>query len=295
MSALTIAIPTYQREQILLETIKHVLRVAPTGSEFLVVDQTPQHERPVAEALAEWDRAGHIRWIKLAKPSITGAMNKALIEASEEIVLFLDDDIVPEPELISAHIVAHERGLADLIAGRVIQPWQEGQDFTEAVDFHFATLHPRYIEKFIGCNFSVKRSTALALGGFDENFVKVAYNYELEFAHRVLSTGKRIYFEPAALVHHLKVSAGGTRSYGEHLTTAKPDHAVGAYYYILRTCSGVARIRALAIRFLRSIVTKHHMKKPWTIFHTLVAEIRGISWALRLAGEGPRLIRSFHD
>ena len=37
----------------------------------------------------------------------------------------------------------------------------------------------------MGGNFSVRRDIALRLGGFDEQFVRVAYNFEAEFAHRL--------------------------------------------------------------------------------------------------------------
>lgn len=295
MAALTIAIPTYQREETLVETIAHVLAIAPDEFELLIIDQTPRHEPDVTAALSAWNESGGIRWLQSDVPSITQAMNRALIEAKGEIVLFLDDDLVPDQDLFTSHLAAHEQERASLIAGRVLQPWQEGQDFSSDKHFHFATLRPRYIDKFMGGNFSITRQTALEIGGFDENFVKVAYNFELDFAHRLLAAGHHIYYEPAALIHHLKVSSGGTRSYGDHLTTAKPDHAVGAYYYILRRRLGISRIKEISIRLFRSIATKHHLKKPWTIFPSLVAELRGFFWALRLAGEGPRLIRSSHD
>lgn len=295
LTKLTVAIPTFQREDVLVQTIRYLLGMQIDCSEIVIVDQTPKHDPEVLAALSAWHEEGEIRWLQSNVPSITKAMNHALIEAKGEIMLFLDDDLVPDPKLFKSHLAAHAQEKATLVAGRVLQPWQEGQDFSTDEHFHFASMRPRYINKFMGGNFSIIRKEALKIGGFDENFVKVAYNFELEFAHRLLAAGHRIYFEPTALIHHLKVNSGGTRSYGDHLTTVKPDHAVGAYYYILRTRLGFTRIRALAIRFLRSIATKHHLKKPWTIFHTLVAEIRGFSWALRLAGEGPRLIRSHHD
>jgi GT2 family glycosyltransferase len=295
LTKLTVAIPTFQREAVLVQTIRYLLDIWLDGLEIMIVDQTPKHEPEVLAALSAWHEGGKIRWLRSDVPSITQAMNRALIEAKGEIVLFLDDDLIPDPELFKSHLAAHRQQKAPLIAGRVLQPWQEGQDFSTDEHFHFATLRPRYIDKFMGGNFSIDRQKALEIGGFDENFVRVAYNFELEFAHRFLAAGHRIYYEPAALIHHLKISLGGTRSYGHHLTTAKPDHAVGAHYFILRTRAGVPRIRDIVIRFLQSIATRHHMKKPWMIFPTLLAELRGFFWALRLEGEGPRFIRLSHD
>ena len=77
------------------------------------------------------------------------------------------------------------------MAGRVIQPWQEGVDFSGERGFHFACLDARWSSSFMGGNFSIDRSVALALGGFDENFVRVAYRFEAEFAHRYLASSRR--------------------------------------------------------------------------------------------------------
>src|SRR6185369_12123650 len=110
-----------------------------------------------------------------------------------------------------------------------------------------------------------RREDALALGGFDENFVRVAYNFEREFADRWRAAGGTIQFTPEAAIRHLKAAAGGTRSFGEHLTTAFPAHSVGAYYFLLRSPLAKHRLRAFAARLVRSVVTRHHLRRPWWI------------------------------
>jgi len=283
---LTVAIPTYRREQVLLQTIDYMRALQPAAAEILVVDQTENHFPETAARLDELARSGQIVWVRRETPSITAAMNHALQLASGDIVLFIDDDIRPEPELLDAHLRAHASHPDGLIAGRVIQPWQEGIDFATAHTrhFHFATTQPAHIHEFMGGNFSVRRDLALALGGFDENFVKVAYRFEAEFASRFVATGARIHFEPRACLHHLKEVAGGTRSFGDHLTTWRPDHAVGAYYYSLRT----GKLGEFVVRPCRAVATRYHLRHPWRIPATIVAELGGMFWALALYVRGPR-------
>lgn len=281
---LSIAIPTYRREQVLLDTIGFLVDLPQRAAEILVLDQTEQHQPGTQAALTQLADEGSIRWIRLAQPSIPCAMNRALLEATQSIVLFLDDDIRPEHALLSAHLSAHTAHADGLVAGRVIQPWQEGVEFSTDAPFHFAATKPVWVTDFIGCNFSVRREVALRLGGFDENFVRVAYRFEAEFAHRYRASGLRILFEPRACVHHLKVSAGGTRTYGEHLTTWRPDHAVGAYYHCLRTHSLGEFIR----RPIRAVATRYHLRHPWRIPGTLLAELGGMIWAAGLYLRGPK-------
>lgn len=287
---ISVAIPTYRREKVLLETLDYLLALDSAPAEIIVVDQTLEHETATAQKLASLDSEGRIRWIKLETPSITHAMNHALLVAKEHIVLFLDDDIRPEINLIIAHHVAHQKNSDVLVAGRVIQPWEEGRDFSREEHFHFAGLKAAWITEFMGGNFSIRRATALMLGGFDENFVRVAYRFEAEFSHRFVSSGKRIYFEPDACLHHLKDAGGGTRSFGEHLTTWRPDHAVGAYYFALRTKPGMGWMTDFISRPVRALLTRHHLRRPWWIASTLVAELRGMFWAINLNRHGPKYL-----
>ena len=60
----------------------------------------------------------------------------------------------------------------------------------------------------MGGNFSIRKDVALRLGGFDQNFVRVAYRFEAEFARRYTSDGRQIWFDPRACLHHLKEHDG---------------------------------------------------------------------------------------
>lgn len=287
--AITIAIPTYRRGPVLIDTIRALLDLDVGAAELLVLDQTPMHPEPVEVSLRTWDAEGRIRWLRLPEPSIPKAMNRALLEARADVVLFLDDDIVPAPGLVAEHVQAH-RDADALVAGRVLQPWDGDVASASWAQKRFASTESREIDDFMGGNFSLRRRDALAAGGFDENFVRVAYNFEREFADRWRARGGRIRFCPAAAIRHLKAASGGTRTFGEHLTTLTPAHAVGAYYYLLRSQPAAGRPRAFLRRWIGSVTTRHHLRRPWWIPVTLVAELAGMLWALGLFARGPRLL-----
>ena len=288
---ISVVIPTYQRERVLVETIDYLLRLEPGPEEVLIVDQTAEHNADTELVLAELERKGKIRWLRLSRPSITHAMNVGLQEARNEIVLFLDDDIIPGANLISGHIRAHATQGCNIVAGQVLQPGEQPLDDDPSLaGFRFRSSHRQDVSELMGGNFSINRSLAIRLGGFDENFVHVAYHFEAEFSSRAIAAGERILFEPVASIRHLKVSTGGTRSYGKHLTTIRPSHSVGEYYYLLRSERITSRIHKILTRPLRAIRTRHHLSHPWWIPATLFAETWGFVWALSLAARGPRLI-----
>ena len=288
--SLSILIPTYGRDQALIDTITSLLELpAPSADEIVILDQTPRHADDCEEKLSFWDHSGIIRWVRLPTPSITVAMNLGLVMASSEHVLFVDDDINPDPGLIAAHRTTASEYPKSLVAGRVLQPWHRGQADPVDSSFRFNSLQEREHDDFIGCNVSMDRQTALEIGGFDRNFVRVAYRYESEFAFRWRRSGHRIRYNPNALVHHLKIPAGGTRSYSQHLTTIRPDHSVGRYYYFWKTCTPWLAIFFSLSSFFRSVCTRHHIRKPWWIPLTLLAELRGFLWSCRLALSGSAL------
>ena len=275
-AVISVVIPTYQREQVLVEALDCLLKLQPPPAEVVLVDQTPEHEPATQHVLAELERAERIRWIRLSRPSITHAMNV---------------DIIPGADLIAAHMRAHATRDCNVIAGQVLQPGEEPMSEEQSArGFTFHSNRGQFITELMGGNFSIKRKLALKLGGFDENFVHVAYRFEAEFAARSLAAGEKIWFEPEASIRHLKAGSGGTRSYGDHLKTIRPSHSVGAYYYLLRSKTAPNRLLKLFARPIRAIRTQHHLSHPWWIPPTLLAEAAGFFWAVGLVLRGPRLI-----
>lgn len=285
---ISVAIPTYGRDQVLIDSIQKLLSLDGEPWELLIIDQTPKHAASVEEQLNQWHEQGRLRWIRQSPPSIPAAMNRAIIEARGSHVLFLDDDIIPDPDLIRAYQQSISEASDCLIAGRVLQPWNQGAPDSEAAPFRFNTTSTRPIQEFMGGNVCIPRDRAISIGGFDTNFVRVAYRFEAEFSHRWRRAGFPFKYEPKALIHHLKVERGGTRSFGQHLTTIRPDHSVGRYYFLLRTRQLPTALAGSLAELLRSVRSRHHLRHPWWIPLTLIAELRGLAWALRLQLQGPR-------
>lgn len=295
--SLSIAIPSYNRGAILVETIDRLLALDPRADEILVVDQTREHPPPIAERLAGWSASGAIRLIHLDEPSIPRAMNAALTAARSRYVLYLDDDIIPTPSLVSAHLAAYERSDIAAVVGQVLQPGEEPAHFDEATlrrgaipDLEFRFRHDRAcdVRNVMAGNLSVERERALAIGGFDEAFVAVAYRFESDFALRLTRAGGRIRFEPAASIRHLKAPSGGVRAYGDHRSSASPAHSAGDYYFARRHAP--AFWRYVARRLVRNVATRFHLRHPWLIPPKLIGEARGLVLALRLASRPPRLL-----
>jgi len=300
--ALSVAVPTYGRDETLVDTVGHLLDQEPAASEILVVDQTPRHSDATERRLSAWNESGAIRWLRREHPSITGAMNWALLEASCPLVLFVDDDIIPAPGLLAAHVAAmSESEDVWAVTGQVLQPGEEPSSpaprpqtcgLRVDLDFPFHSTTRSWVRGVMAGNLCVRRERALEIEGFDENYIGVAYRFETDFARRVWKAGGRILFEPAASIRHLRAGRGGTRRFGSHLSSPSPAHGVGDYYFALRHGAPLETLAYVLRRPFREVRTRFHLKHPWFIPVKLLGEARALAWALRLWAKGPKLLNS---
>lgn len=285
----------------LLDTVQLLLHQAPRASEVLIVDQTAEHEPETAAQLQALHVQGQIRWIRLAKPSIPKSMNHGLKVATQPIVLFLDDDITAAPDLIGWHQKAHsDYPDAYAAVGQVLQPGESPMDVPARgprgglradLEFPFFSSRGDWIANVMAGNLSVKREAALAAGGFDENFVGVAYRFETEFARRLIERGGKIRFCPEASINHLRASKGGTRSTGSHLTSCDPKYGVGDYYFaLLSNASATAKVRYILKRPIREVSTRFHLMHPWYIPVKLWGEFRAGLLAIQLIRNKHKLV-----
>jgi GT2 family glycosyltransferase len=301
-------IVTYGRESVLTDTIESLLPQLADG-ELIVVDQTPVHEDATQALLGGWAKSGAIRWIRRDRPSITAAMNVGLVQAASSTVLFLDDDIVPCDDLVREHLGTLERHPdAWAVVGRVFQPGEheahaEGHGRTSLparssrstglladLDFPFWSDDAAWVSNVMAGNLSVRRDRAIAVGGFDENFVGSAYRFETEFARRIIKAGGKIRFAPSAWIDHLRAERGGTRSRGSHLTSASPIHGIGDYYFALRSGITPSSVAYILRRPFREVCTKFHLRHPWYIPVKLLGEFRALGAGIRAWLRPPKFV-----
>lgn len=304
--SLSIAIVTYNRSQVLCDTLEMVFALKGFDSDLvavLVVDQTLDHPKIVKNRLESWHKTGQINWIRLAAPDLVGAMNIALLEAKSDLVLYLDDDIEPDEDLLINHTKAHQnKPDATAVIGQVLQPNQNPKELDYEpkhetlkayMDFPFNSLQGRYIENAMAGNMSLKRAFAIDVGGFDERFIPpVAARFESEFAKRLIAAGRKIWFEPTASIKHLAVSSGGTRAKGSHLNSAQGYFGFGDYYFAMRHGSVSEWVRYSVRRFFREVRTKYHLRHPWYIPVKWLGEVRAFTAARKAVKKPPKLIQN---
>lgn len=284
---ISVVIPTYRRENVLVETIGRLLELLAPGDEIIVVDQTPSHEPETAEAMNRFVREAPVRWYRRTQPGICQAMNCGAWLARGEILLFVDDDVIPNPGLLETH----RECLASMDAppatcGQILQPWNDGPvhavtDFAE--HFNFAYSRECDVVGLMGGNFGIRRRTFLEIGGIDENFFGACYRWEAELAYRILrKTGRKIRFLPGAGLRHLQAGTGGTRSFGTKDTWKHISGSVGDYYFAWKCLDLPRALKHSLARLFRAPINRKTIRRPWLIPSLFLRELVAWGWAWTL-------------
>jgi len=235
---ISVVIPTLNRERVLVDTIAKVLEDKYSDFEVIVVDQTERHEPETDRALRQF--GSKIKLVKESVKSLPHARNQGVKQASGEIILFLDDDIIPKPGLLAAHASRYGDPKVGGVGGRIVAAGDEGKPEPKKIvtitpwaafkDYFYAT-HTEEVATVRGANMSFRRDVYVRTGGFDENYVGNAMREETDFSFRVRKLGYRLVFEPTAEVFHLLTPAGGARS-GDRVGRYRTFFRNNTYFFL---------------------------------------------------------------
>ncbi len=196
---LSIIIPTYRRERLLVETLESVFDQKGCLPEIIVVDQTQEHELATEEFLRRWEREGRLRWIRTSPASLTRARNVGLGYVSSDLVLYLDDDLLlPEPDTLKilCEDFADPRVLG--VGAAMVLPEEDVEATRQAFIKHLRAdicwnhpfLSPVYT--LFGGFMSFRKRIFAIQGGFDEAFAQYPQEHseEVEFCWRLTAKGR---------------------------------------------------------------------------------------------------------
>jgi GT2 family glycosyltransferase len=313
-----LAIPTYNREEVLVQTLQSALRLNPRPDELMVVDQTQGHEEVTRRFLERLERRGRLRLIRQETPNLPMARNRALRETKCDIVIFIDDDVILPKDFLKKHSANFKDPEVDAVAGKVRQEDMSGfprpsrgLKWPKLLDpLYFSVDGDRRVEgiaTFRGCNHSVRTGKILELGGYDENFIGNAVGEENDLALRLWKSGGKIVFDPEAVLFHLVSPSGGCRVHG--VRKKMPEWVVyfSNNYFAFRHYFPSAIFWYLTLwgsfwdYAFRKANREHPWKLPWAVLSYVYAWLRagwkayqrGKHESLPLGRQGHRDLNAF--
>jgi GT2 family glycosyltransferase len=290
--AISVAISTFERPDLIGRCVKSVLAGIERPRELVVVDQSRNaRTREVLRSLnGELVRYEH-HW----PPSISGARNRAVDVARAEYVAIVDDDCTMPMDWIArlrSEIDRFER--PDVLYGVIRDPAPPSPNALwvsilepEVPQIWSYPAHPGYMG--YGAHMVVRRSTFLALGGFDERLgpgTPLRAAEDLDYSYRLLKARYRAVTTPGVWVFHHQWRPQdelpadlGRRCYGQAAFCVKHIHAGDRYPWRILAeqmrsdarmlASGLRRRSGLRARagVRRTIGTWLGLAAGWRVFH----------------------------
>jgi GT2 family glycosyltransferase len=178
---------------------------------LIVIDHNDELRHRAAQAVP-WARVVP----STGRAGLSGARNTGIAASTGEVVLFLDDDAVAEPDWVR-HLLAPYRDPQVLGVGGAAHPvWEQSAPGWWPAEFGWVVgcsyrgqpVSTAPVRNLMGCNMSLRRTVLDAVGGFNEGLGRGADDAlgceETELcirAGRLIPAGKFL-FEPKAVVHH---------------------------------------------------------------------------------------------
>jgi len=262
---------TEGRWPVLAEAVEAVLGQSPLEL-LLVIDH---NEALLARARAEWAAAVRVMPNEEGR-GLSGARNTGVRHARGDIVVFLDDDAVPEPGWLRGHVRAYASPKVMGTGGTVSPRWAAPrpgwipEEFLWVMGCSYRGIPPgdAVVRNPIGANMSFRREVVTTVGGFASDLGRVGRTplgcEETDLSIRAYSAypGRTVRMVSEARVRHLVPEARTTwryfrsRCWSEGLSKAVMTGRVGAgdglsteRAYVTRTLpSGVINGVADALR-----------------------------------------------
>jgi O-antigen biosynthesis protein len=220
LPSVTVAICTRDNPGELESCLDALCRVDHPDLEVLVVDNAPSTD---ATGQLVRSRFPAVRYVREPRPGLNWARNRAIVEASGEILAYTDDDVVVDPDWVPvlATAFAEDPDIA-AVTGLVVPAELEtppqlhferyggfGCGFDRRRYSWAGETRPSYrgqvLECGTGANMAFRKEIFRRIGPFDPALdagTAATGGGDLEMFFRVLKEGYTLVYEPAALVRH---------------------------------------------------------------------------------------------
>ena len=213
---ISVVVCSYNGAATLSECLEGVARLRYPDYEVIVISDGSTDD--TAEIAAGFSG---VRVIETAQLGLSAARNVGFAAASGEIVAYIDDDALPDPDWL-AHLARSFAAGEYAAAGGPNVPPAGSSAVAQCVanapggPTH-VLLSDHEAEHIPGCNMAIRKADLEQIGGFDPQF-RTAGD-DVDICWRLLDSGRRIAFAPRAVVcHHRRSSVTGylrqQRAYG---------------------------------------------------------------------------------
>jgi glycosyltransferase involved in cell wall biosynthesis len=297
-------LPTFNRGQVLCDTIKMLLGQTVAPFEIIVVDQSDQLIEESQNRLTDWQNKGVIQLLRQQEPNASKARNSGAMAASGDVLLFLDDDIRIQTDFVEAHGRNYLDPAVEAVAGQILDGngdvVQDRPKICEKPELDWLYFPRNYGQRckttwMASGNFSVRRKTFFEVGGMDENFMKGAYREESDFAMRFIKKGFQFQFDPEASIYHLAVAGAPTGGSRQKNWARYGFHMYGFWYFVFGNATLATWPTHLVGGIRYFLINSFTIRHPWRIPLLAFQFMINCPIALLTRMRGPKLVGRVSD
>lgn len=187
----SIVIPTYQRRDVVCAAVRALAEIEYPGDRELIVVIDGSTDG-TARSLKQIDCPFPVRIIEQENKGAARARNRGATEASNEILLFLDDDMIGDPKLLDEHARTYGSGADAVVGDTLLDPGSPQNFLSDSIRAWIDDSRigaPLTAFDIWSGQLSVRRSVFDELGGFDEFFTSdgAFANEDADFGVELLS------------------------------------------------------------------------------------------------------------
>jgi glucosyl-dolichyl phosphate glucuronosyltransferase len=216
---ISVLLCTYNRAESLARALASVAKSQMPDDavwEVLVVDNnSSDNTRAVVAEFAE-HHPQVFRYVFEPKPGKSNALNRGIRETNADVLAFMDDDVQVEPDWLNKLTLAFSDAAYSGSGGRIIPEadfsvplWLETSEHYALAPLAMFDLGPvpgELKEPPFGTNMAFRREVFSHYGDFRCDLGpqpgSEIRSEDTEFGMRLLRGGERLWYEPAAVVHH---------------------------------------------------------------------------------------------
>ena len=215
---ISIIMATYNRNDLLIQTLQGLASMDSSGLEWEVVLVDNAGNDETARISESFSLSIPLKFLVETAPGKNNALNSALGHADGDLIIFTDDDVIPDKAWVKSLIDAASRWAdTDLFGGCILPKFPDGMAAPLIDDPVFTRI--AYVisegdleegeipaEKIWGPNMMVRRQVFDRGLRFNPNIGPARGNYimgsESDFLRMASDAGHTAVYVPSALVHH---------------------------------------------------------------------------------------------
>jgi len=195
---ISIQICSYNRKNVLRKCLEALCKLNYDRNKFELILVDDGSNDGAGQMIKDLNLPINHKYIYQENQGLAVARNKGIRAAEGQYILFIDDDIIADPELLNEHMRFHRKYMRSVVKGWVNHV--DDLDNIKGPQFTWADFSTAF---FWTSNVSVERKYLLQVGLFDEDFREYGWE-DLELGIRLRKIGLTSRFNKKAIVYHYK-------------------------------------------------------------------------------------------